>query len=85
MNKEAQLLGQTLNLMLERFQSFERKLREMEKEQQRQRSINEHLLHQLIKSKEKEAIFEKVMNLVLNFFQKRNQSPSIDDQKNARI
>jgi len=32
MNKEAQLLGQTLNLMLERFQSFERKLREMEKE-----------------------------------------------------
>jgi hypothetical protein len=45
MNKEAQVLEQTLNLMLERFQSFESKLKEMEKEQKRQRSINEHLLH----------------------------------------
>lgn len=44
----------------------------MDREQQRQRSINEHLLHQLISSKNKEAIFEKVMNLVLTFFQNSN-------------
>lgn len=81
MNKEAKLLGQTLTLMLERFQSFEKKLKEMEREQTRQRSINEHLLHQLIKSKDKEAIFTNVMNVVLNFFQQKRSWNASEDPK----
>jgi len=72
MNKEANQLSRSLSIMMDRFSIFEKKLHNLDREQQKQRAINEHLLAQLIKSKEKEQMFEKVMTLVLSFFQNKN-------------
>ena len=62
--------------MMDRFSGFENKLRDLNSEQKKQKAINKHLLNQLLKSKEKEQIFEKVMTMVLQFFQNKNNSSS---------
>lgn len=40
--------------MMDRFSNFESKLTDLSSEHQKQRTINDHLLSQLVKSKEKE-------------------------------
>jgi len=45
MQKDAFQLGSTLQEMLDRFSGLENKLKDLDKEQQKQKTINEHLLH----------------------------------------
>ena len=68
MSDQASQLTKTLRVMMDRFSNFEAKLKELSSEHQKQRTINDHLLSQLVKSKEKEQMFEKIMTLVLQFF-----------------
>ena len=68
MSDQASQLTQTLRVMMDRFSNFESKLKDLSTEHQKQRTINDHLLSQLVKSKEKEQMFEKIMTLVLQFF-----------------
>lgn len=73
MSDQASQLTKTLRVMMDRFSNFETKLKELSTEHQKQRTINDHLLSQLVKSKEKEQMFEKIMTLVLQFFQDKNK------------
>ena len=57
---------------MDRFSNFENKLRDLGSDHQKQRTINDHLLSQLVKSKEKEQMFKKIMTLVLQFFQDKS-------------
>ena len=82
MNSDAVKLKDTIQKMMDRFKSFQDDLKRFEVEQQKQRMINEHLLNQLISSKQKEQMFEKVMTLVLQFFQTKNEA-SQNNQKLA--
>jgi hypothetical protein len=54
MSNQASQLSKTLQIMMDRFGGFENKLRDLNSEQKKQKAINEHLLNQLLKSKEKE-------------------------------
>ena len=65
--------------MMDRFSNFESKLRDLSSEHQKQRTINDHLLSQLVKSKEKEQMFEKIMTLVLQFFQDKYKNKPVEN------
>ena len=54
MEKDTTELGNMLQQMLDQFSGLENKLANLNLEQEKQRTINEHLMNQLLKSKEKE-------------------------------
>jgi len=76
MSEDAQQLNSKLQRIVDRLRSIETELKDTKVEQQKQKTINEHLLSQLINSKQKEQMFEKVMTLVLQFFQNKNLIPA---------
>ena len=66
-NNESVILGQTMKVMLNKFKNIETKLSTIEQVQKKFRNVSESLLQSLIKTKEKESLYEKIMNMVLNF------------------
>ena len=54
MSDQAGQMNRTLQSIMDKFQNFESKLKDLSIEHQKQRTINDHLLSQLVQSKEKE-------------------------------
>ena len=60
-----------MKVMLNKFKGIEAKLSKIEHVQKKFRNVSESLLQSLIKTKEKENLYEKIMNMVLNFLKQR--------------